>query len=141
MNDPVEWLLSRVRCDEVGTGCCYWTAGTNTRGYGKANLNGKPVMAHRVAYQLFVGPIPDGLTIDHLCRVRGCVNPLHLEPVTRRENTLRGYCPAAVNLRKQTCQYGHEFYVRYNGKRACRICWNVEQKEYHRRRRAALRYG
>ena len=72
--------------------CWEWLGWKDARGYGKATSDIKPRSkdwAHRVAYRLFVGPIPDGLTIDHLCRVRTCINPSHLEPVTRSENTRR----------------------------------------------------
>ena len=71
-------------------GCWQWTAATNGRGYGQIWIAPKYMVAHRVAYKLFVGPVPEGLDLDHLCRNRGCVNPEHLEPVTRRENVRRG---------------------------------------------------
>lgn len=74
-------------------GCWIWTAGVGNHGYGRLRKrvgdNTIEILAHRYSYERFVGPIPDGLTIDHLCRVRRCVNPMHLEPVTRAENTLR----------------------------------------------------
>ncbi len=71
--------------------CWLWT-GSKNDGYGKFRpvANQRPVLAHRYAYELLVGPIPRDLTLDHLCRVHSCVNPEHLEPVTRRENILRG---------------------------------------------------
>lgn len=70
-------------------GCWVWTAASNGRGYGRIWVDGRPHPAHRVAYEIHVGPIPAGMEIDHLCRNRGCVNPAHLEPVTRRENLRR----------------------------------------------------
>jgi hypothetical protein len=76
---------------EKTEGCWLWTAAISPNGYGKFMVSGRPVNAHRLVYQLTVGPIPDGLDLDHLCRVRHCVNPDHLEPVTRSENLLRGY--------------------------------------------------
>jgi hypothetical protein len=89
--------------------CWPWTGYRNPAGYGDfwSIKNGKDVSlrAHRVSYELLVGPIPEGLVIDHLCRVRHCVNPSHLEPVTVRENTLRGDTPA----KRTHCIHGHEF--------------------------------
>ena len=73
-----------------GTGCWIWQRARNREGYGCIKSNGILLRAHRVAYEIVKGPIPEGLTIDHLCRVRACINPDHLEPVTGRENTLRG---------------------------------------------------
>ncbi|MEU7240240.1 HNH endonuclease signature motif containing protein [Streptomyces sparsogenes] len=92
-------------------------------------------MAHRFAYETLVGPIPEHLQLDHLCRVRHCVNPDHLEPVSSRENTRRGRSQAGINGRKTHCQKGHPFdsantYV-WKGSRACRTC----RSEYARLRR------
>ncbi len=70
--------------------CWVWVARLNRNGYGRLHHGGCERMAHRLSYEVHVGPIPDGLLLDHLCRVRCCVNPAHLEPVTHRENTLRG---------------------------------------------------
>lgn len=83
--------------------------------------------AHRAAYQYLRGPIPDGLQLDHLCWVRRCVNPAHLEVVTARVNTLRGENPAAQNARKTHCHRGHPFdeantYWRPDGGRDCKAC-------------------
>lgn len=72
------------------SGCWIWTGELNRNGYGRVWRLGRRVMAHRAMYELLVGPIPEGLVLDHLCRVRCCVNPKHLEPVTVRENTIRG---------------------------------------------------
>jgi len=99
-------------------GCWPWTACLN-RGYGQFCVGGgRRVCAHRFSYELLGGPIPDGLTIDHLCRVKHCVNPAHLEPVTARENTRRG--------RKTHCKRGHEFTTENTFRsakgRECRQC-------------------
>lgn len=121
--------------------CWLWIAAIDRKGYGAfggPRDRTQVVRAHRVAYELVIGPIPDGLTLDHLCRVRRCVNPEHLEPVTGRENSLRGESVAAVNARKTHCIRGHEFTpentkIQAQGRqRACRICW----RENARRRRA-----
>jgi len=87
-------------------GCWLWTGCKNEKGYSYFGLRGKNRRAHRVAYQHFIGPIPAGLVIDHLCRNRGCVNPHHLEAVTVKENTARG---PASNEAKTHCKHGHPF--------------------------------
>lgn len=108
--------------------CWLWRASLDRDGYGRFALaHSTIVRAHRYAYELLVGPIPEGLTIDHLCRVRHCVNPAHLEPVTGRENTLRGDTTAALNAAKETCPQGHPFdaantYLPARGGRECRAC-------------------
>jgi len=87
--------------------CWLWTAGRDRYGYGQFWFAGRHVGAHGFAYQLLVGPVPDGLQIDHCCRVRHCVNPAHLEPVTCRENLMRGDTPAARHVAKTHCPQGH----------------------------------
>lgn len=119
--------------------CWLWTAFVHPLGYGKINFNGKTLTAHRVAYELCKGEIPKGLQLDHLCRVRHCVNPDHLEPVTHKVNCLRGISPHAINARKTHCIHGHEFtedniYKRKTGKN-CKIC----QKRRARERNARFR--
>lgn len=83
-----ERFWSKVVRDDDGLKCWPWLAST-VHGYGQINRDGRPRMAHRVAYELLVGPIPEGLDLDHLCRTHCCVNPAHLEPVTRGENVRR----------------------------------------------------
>ena len=80
------------------SGCWVWLRALNWNGYGLIRHRGRQLRAHRFAYELYVGPIPPALTLDHLCRDRGCVNPAHLEPVTRAENVLRGRGPSGVCL-------------------------------------------
>ena len=90
--------------------CWLWTGQLNESGYGRIVDSGTHrVFAHRFAYELLIGPIPDGLPLDHLCRVPSCVNPAHLEPVTTRTNVLRGVAPAAANAVKTHCIRGHPF--------------------------------
>ena len=116
-------------------GCWLWTATTATGGYGNFGIKRlkKTVYAHRYAYEEIKGQIPDGLQIDHLCRVRSCVNPDHMEAVTRTENLSRGFGPAAVNARKVVCVRGHpynETNTRYwRNKRLCRICDKILHRE------------
>ena len=113
------------------TGCWQWNGDVDSRGYGRVRRRYKTpmpsIIAHRLSYILFVGPIPSGLTIDHLCRNRLCVNPAHLEPVTRGENVLRGVGLSAMNARKTTCHRGHTL-VRESGARRCRTCANAQRR-------------
>lgn len=112
--------------------CWPWTAYTNQKGYGIFKMPDRPHPAHRWAYEHFVGPIPEDLTIDHVkdrgCTRKDCVNFLvHLEVVTRTENTMRSGGAGAVNARKTHCIRGHEFtpsntLIRKNGGRTCRAC-------------------
>lgn len=88
-------------------------------------------LAHRVAYTLAVGPIPEGMEIDHLCRNRACVNPAHMEPVTHRMNALRGEGVGAVHSRKATCPNGHAYELSYpsdHGRRRCRRCRSNQRR-------------
>jgi hypothetical protein len=121
--------------------CWLWTSSLNRYGYAEMKINGRSRMAHRVAYELLVGPIPDGLQLDHLCRVRYCVNPAHLEPVTSAENTRRGESFAATNGSKTHCKRGHAFddentYL-WRGSRICKACRVDYSRERKRRIRAA----
>lgn len=114
-----------IRTDRTGE-CWLWTGRLNGYGYAEMKLGGRYQMAHRVAYQEIVGPIPEGYQLDHLCRVRHCVNPAHLEPVTSRENTVRGEAPSAINAAKTHCKRGHAFdetnTYRWRSSRICREC-------------------
>lgn len=117
-------FVSFVRVEES---CWEWAGGKTEDGYGVFYLDHKTQRAHRVAYEIFMGPIPQTLTIDHLCRNRGCVNPLHLEAVTIKVNTLRGETLPAANATKTHCIHGHEFTpentkIDRDGRRACRAC-------------------
>ena len=88
------------------------------------------VLAHRASYEAFIGPIPDGLTIDHLCRVHACVRPDHLEAVTRSENARR----EANARRPTTCRAGHSSYAIVNGRRRCVTCFSEQRGNWERRR-------
>ncbi len=114
--------------------CWLWTAGTSGNGYPQFQLGERPYPAHRIAYTERVGPIPDGLVVDHLCCNPMCVNPAHLEPVTIGENVRRG---AARRERKTHCVRGHEYthentYV-FRGRRYCRACHLVNGARYKAR--------
>jgi hypothetical protein len=118
--------------------CWLWCAATTPTGYGISYLDGRTLLAHRVTWILLVGPIPESLTVDHLCRVRRCVNPSHCELVTRAENIRRGANPRIVAHHTNTCLRGHDMtdaYVRPNGLRHCRRCkQEYERRRYHERK-------
>lgn len=122
-------------------GCWEWT-GARRDGYGRFRHAGKMRAAHRWAYEHFVGPIPDGLDLDHSCRRHWCVNPEHLDPATRQENTLRGEGIAARWADRTHCGAGHEFtagnvYRTPAGARRCRACARSTAR-YRRWRTAVL---
>lgn len=128
-------------------GCWLWIGSGNQYGYGQLSVggrNGKRRPAHRLSYELFVGPIPNGLTLDHLCGIPGCVNPEHLEPVTHRENVLRGNTFAAAKVAQTHCIHGHELteanlYRRKDrpNSRECLTCHKRRSTEQRERRKNA----
>jgi hypothetical protein len=118
--------------------CWVWTGARTGAGYGAFTVRDfergstNTVLAHRFAYESIRGPIPDGLGLDHLCRNRSCVNPLHLEPVTARTNTLRGIGPSARNAAQSYCKRGHELSGAnvqvWNAHRRCNTCRRLREK-------------
>lgn len=139
ITDPVPRFWAKVM-PEPNSGCWLWLGSISGEGYGSLAVNAGQKQAHRWSYEHFVGPIPDGLQIDHLCRVRCCVNPSHLEAVTQRENGLRGFGAAALNARKTKCANGHDFTPentiwRKGGGRACRTCQNLFNVQYRLRKK------
>lgn len=135
---PVEERFARFI--ERGVRCWEWTGYKNKLGYGGFTVSTtRRDFAHRVAYELFVGPIPDGMTIDHLCENPSCVNPAHLEVVTQGENVLRsGTSSSGANLRKTVCPRGHSYdRVTPSGSRRCSICDRAREKRRVRSRRKA----
>lgn len=129
-------------------GCNLWSASLNRSGYGTFNVHGASKLAHRVAYEMFIGPIPDGLSLDHVChnldtscgggpkcKHRRCTNVHHLEPVTRRENSARGRSPHANRVLVTHCKRGHSYneentYINAtSGKRQCRACLRIHDRK------------
>lgn len=123
--------------------CWLWVAAKDVHGYGRFGIwaDGRtvPYLAHRVCYEHYVGPIPEGLTLDHLCKNPPCVNPDHLEPVTQAENVRRGR-GADLWRNKTHCPSGHPYspentLVNARGSRECRACRNAaDRARYHRKR-------
>lgn len=121
---------------EPNTGCWLWAGDHVKGGYGRTAINGRKWLAHRAAYEAFVAPIPEGLTIDHLCKQPACCNPAHLEPVTMKENTMRGNSFSRINAEKTHCKLGHELagenlYRYKDGRRECRKCMRERSAAYY----------
>jgi HNH endonuclease len=150
-NDPIEDMRDRIRARErlfrniqiSPTGCWLWERTRGLAGYGWMYWRDKMRPAHRVAYMLFIGKIPEGYEIDHRCRERGCVNPDHLEAVTRSENVRRGMGPAITAYRSATRQYCHRghlldeantYRTSRNG-RWCRECRREAGRRHNKKRR------
>lgn len=131
---------------EVESGCLLWDGHLNPQGYGRYRSQ----LAHRVIYEMEAGPIPEGMTLDHVkergCVSTSCVNPTHLEPVTMAENNRRGGSPWALNARKTHCPQGHEYtaentYLAPGSKsgqfsRACRACHRLRRQVAQNRAKA-----
>jgi len=129
-------------------GCMVWAASSRGQGYGQFWLGGAPHYAHRVSWTLANGEIPPGKVLDHLCRNRACVNPLHLEVVDQQTNTLRGESFAAKNAKRTHCPRGHEYTDENtyhnppnkshpNGQRVCRACQRERDRARYQRKRLA----
>jgi hypothetical protein len=134
---PVKRPLSeRIATKYVITDDCWlWTGATSPTGYAYIKAeDGKQTYAHRAMYELAVGPIPEGLEIDHLCRVRHCVNPAHLEAVTAQENSRRS---GPFRWRAE-CPEGHQV-EGWNRLPAggCRLCYNARMRRFRARRKVA----
>lgn len=144
----MEERLLRSSIPEPNCGCWIWLGDLSEQGYPHMSWHGKTSNAHRVVYEHYKGKIPAGLQLDHLCRMRCCVNPEHLEPVTGKENVRRGTLPEVARARilaKTHCPHGHPysgdnlaFDRSMNNARRCRICLKIKNKKglakYHERK-------
>lgn len=143
MRKTVQALFSK-RFFLLENGCWLWIGAKNRDGYGVIEYRPergkkKHALAHRISYEYFIGKIPLGLTLDHLCRKPGCVNPRHLEPVTSVENVMRGETITAKFARATHCVNGHPFdgnnlIQRKAGGRACRTCHIQNLRKMRRNR-------
>lgn len=131
-SDPIVRFWSSIEQTET---CWLWKAYRDRDGYGVLTCRPKYMRAHRFAYELLIGPIPEGLQLDHLCRIRHCVNPKHLEPVTSRVNSLRGRTLQAINAAKTHCPQGHPYDAEntrfYAGRRFCHTCMLESDRRQH----------
>lgn len=131
-----EYLESDIWPKVQHFGACWLWTGAKVHGYGSIGRKGR---VHRIIYEAMIGPIPDGLTIDHLCRQTACCNPTHMEPVTIKVNVLRGEGLTAQNARKTHCVRGHALtpdnvYLckkRHGVERHCRKCKSIRAKKYY----------
>jgi hypothetical protein len=141
------YILARIIEEDRGysTSCWVWQGYKEERGYGRTKVPGYSLgnaHVHRASYELHIGAIPDGLTIDHLCRVRACCNPAHLEAVTAYENYRRGL--AFERVKQTHCKRGHELAgenvrVDRKGDRVCRTCHRLRVREWANNHRDIVR--
>lgn len=138
---PIERFVTKFEVEDRGheTACWVWTGALTRKGYGHFSVNSGYFGAHRFAYLHYRGLIPPGMVLDHLCRVRHCVNPDHLEPVTSAENTRRGLIPLS-KWTKTHCPQGHPYegdnvQIDKRGARHCRTCRRERERERVRPRR------
>lgn len=155
----IAWSEAKNGCTGYvidGNGCHIWVGAIGGNGYSVAwdSINGRQGSAHRIRYEREIGPVPKGMHLDHyVCENRACCNPLHVRPVSPRENTLRGDTPASTNLARTHCSKGHplttenlDSWMAKRGKRKCMVCareycrnWRERNKDYHNRWRERSR--
>lgn len=141
-NESPRETIFRKSIPEPNTGCWLWLGNLDPGGYAQQNRNGRTSLAHIVAYENFVAAIPAKYEVDHLCKVRCCVNPEHLEAVTVKVNCHRSDNVGGVNARKLVCNNGHPFdvyntrYKKSNGARQCRTCLMLATRRYRSRKNA-----
>ncbi len=135
-------LVNRLLAPKTETACWLWLGAKNKGGYGHMWFQGRLQYVHRIAHEQVIGPIPEGMVVDHLCNTRLCANPSHLIATTHRDNILRGTGFSARNAIKTHCRNGHRLagdnlsvYSLKHGRRICRICQNQTMAEAWRTKR------
>lgn len=141
---PVEWICHHIDIDD--NGCWIWKRSKAGGRYGQISVDGTMRPTHRVTYEAIKGPIPDGLVIDHLCRVHLCCNPEHLRAVTQKVNSTENVADTIgwkLNLAKTHCPRGHPYeghnLVVKRGHRHCRECELAQSRDYYRRHADEIR--
>jgi|SRR5712671_3490197 len=131
-----ERIFGRVSPEPM-SGCWLYLGPLNRNGYGLISIHNRTRLAHRASYEVFVGRIPVGLTLDHSCRVRSCLNPRHLTPMLNRDNVLRGTGPSAQAAKVTHCPQGHAYSIHgktdARGWRVCRPCHAAIPRKSRRR--------
>jgi len=131
-NSARTYILQRI-IPEPNTGCWLWIMRSELRGYPLAGFSGKTVRVSRLSYEAFIGEIPKGMTIDHKCGVKCCLNPAHLDAVSDEENRRRAGVPSYINSQKNECIHGHPLFgdnvtPRSDGKRRCVTCQSLRDR-------------
>ncbi len=147
MVNPInsENIWKFIKIPKNTNGCWIWSGSLNIHGYGRFSFNNKTLIAHRFVYEYLIGKIPKGLTLDHLCRIRNCVNPEHLEPVIMSENLKRGLINQ--NKEKTHCIHGHKFtkentsHIIHHGRneRHCRKCGVIRTQKYNHKNKILVK--
>lgn len=146
MNSTPDGIRFIAKVEMAGPDECWLWKASLRLGYGRIWVGGSLLSAHRVAYERATGPIKDGLCLDHLCRIKHCVNPSHLDQVTQKENVRRGEA-GMINKSKTHCFRGHSFsgnnlyvYKSSNGReqRRCRSCWSINSKNSYQAKKRAV---
>jgi hypothetical protein len=141
--DAIKQRILKHSMPEPNTGCWIWHGDSVNGGYGRTSVDGRKWLVHRAAYHAWVGDIPKGLTIDHLCKQPSCCNPQHMEPVTMKENIMRGDSFSRINAEKVECKRGHplsgdNLYRYKDGRRDCRTCMDIRYRAYYEANRLSI---
>lgn len=142
MTKTIADRLEKHSIPEPNSGCVLWLGHVNGNGYGQISVGKRrKLAAHRAAYEHRFGSVPEGHVLDHLCRVRSCINPEHLEAVTTRENILRGISPSALRAKQTHCVHGHplsgdNLRISALGQRQCRECNRAAVRRYKAKKAA-----